>query len=155
MAIDDDGDIVRGLGYVTLYAAYMEEAVDACRQIVMSADPASPKGIERSPISDRVRYVRRRLGEAGTLPEELAELPEVLDFVLQCLEARNEVVHGRIYGGLQGEADTLRPGRPTGTARPIESAELYALANDMFGTLRPLIHASTFALPRMLNGRSP
>lgn len=33
MPINDDGDIVRGLGFVTLYAAYMEEAIDQCRQV--------------------------------------------------------------------------------------------------------------------------
>jgi hypothetical protein len=65
------------------------------------------------------------------------------------LERRNEVIHGRIYGSLQGEQDELRPSRPTGSARPITSAELYDLANEMFATLGALNHASTFAIPRL------
>ena len=31
MALESDGDVVRGLGFVTLYAAYLEEEVDALR----------------------------------------------------------------------------------------------------------------------------
>lgn len=149
MPMTNDGDIVRGLGYTTLYAAYMEEAVDECRIVLMKRDPAPPKGIEKWPISRRVEYVQHRLAQFAPLPQELAELPSHLDYIRDLLERRNEVIHGRIYGSLQGEKDELRPGRPTGSARPITSAELYDLANEIFATLGALNHASTFAIPRL------
>jgi hypothetical protein len=149
MPITDDGDIVRGLGYVTLYSAYMEEAIDDCRDVLMKRDPAPPKGIEKLPISRRVEYVKERLAQFVPLPHELAGLPHFLDHIRDLLEKRNEIIHGRIYASLQGASDELRPGRPTGSARPINSAELYGLANEMFATLGALNHASTFAIPRL------
>ena len=39
MALVDDGDVIRGLGFVTLYAAYLEEAVDECVDVLLAADP--------------------------------------------------------------------------------------------------------------------
>jgi hypothetical protein len=149
MPMTNDGDIVRGLGYTTLYAAYMEEAIDECRLVLMKRDPAPPKGIEKWPISRRVDYVQERLAQVAPLPQELAGLPRHLDDIRDLLERRNEVIHGRIYGSLQGEKDELRPGRPTGSARPITSAELYDLANEIFATLGALNHASMFAIPRL------
>lgn len=149
MPMTNDGDIVRGLGYTTLYAAYMEEAIDECRLVLMRRDPAPPKGIEKWPISRRVDYVQERLAQVAPLPQELAGLPRHLDDIRDLLERRNEVIHGRIYGSLQGEKDELRPGRPTGSARPITSAELYDLANEIFATLGALNHASMFAIPRL------
>jgi hypothetical protein len=149
MPIANDGDIVRGLGYTTLYAAYMEEAVDGCRIALMERDPAPPNGIEKWPISRRIDYVQERLAKFAPLPQELTRLPSHLDYIRDLLERRNEVIHGRIYGSLQGEKDELRPGRPTGSARPITSAELYDLANEIFATLGALNHASMFAIPRL------
>lgn len=149
MPIANDGDIVRALGFTTLYAAYMEEAIDECRVALLKCDPAPPKGIEKWPISRRVEYVQARLAQYLPLPQELAGLPSYLDYISDLLERRNEVVHGRIYGGLQGEKDELRPGRPNGSARPITSAELYDLANEMFATLGSLNHASLHAIQRL------
>ena len=149
MPIVDNGDIVRGLGFTTLYAAYMEEAIDECRVALMKRDPAPPKSIEKWPISRRVAYVQERLSQFLPLPQELAGLPGHLDYVSDLLERRNEVIHGRIYGSLQGEKDELRPGRPSGSARTITSAELYALAIEMFATLSTLNHASIYAIPRL------
>jgi hypothetical protein len=149
MPIANDGDIVRGLGFTTLYAAYMEEAIDECCCSLMKRDPAPPKGIEKWPISRRVAYLHARLAQFLPLPQELAGLTSYLDYVSELLELRNEVIHGRIYGSLQGEKDELRPGRPTGSARPITSAELYDLANAMFATLGALNHASMYAIKRL------
>lgn len=149
MPIANDGDIVRGLGFTALYAAYMEEAIDDCRIALMKRDHSPPKGIENWPISRRVAYVKERLAQFAPLPQEIAGLPTLLAYVSDLLERRNEVIHGRIYGGLQGEKDELRPGRPTGSARPITSAELYDLAKDIFATLPALNHASMFAIQRL------
>lgn len=38
MSLTDDGDLIRGLGYVALYAAYLEEAI--CRSVT-SHDPTA------------------------------------------------------------------------------------------------------------------
>jgi len=93
--------------------------------------------------------VKARLALFLPLPQELAGLPSHLDYVSDLLERRNEVIHGRIYGSLQGEKDELRPARPSGSARPIASAELYDLANEMFATLAALNYASKYAIQRL------
>ncbi len=149
MPIINDGDIVRGLGFTTLYAAYMEEAIDECRITLMKRDPDPPKGIQKWPISRRITYVKARLALFLPLPQELAGLTSHLDYVSDLLERRNEVIHGRIYGSLQGEKDELRPARLSGSARPIASAELYDLANEMFATLSALNYASKYAIQRL------
>jgi hypothetical protein len=149
MPVMNDGDIVRGLGFVTLYAAYMEEAIDECSQVLLQRDPKAPNRIDRWPISERVKYMQERLAAHAPLPEELAALPTFLDHIGVLLARRNEVVHGRIYGGMQGDQDELRPGRPGGSAKPITPEELYDLANALFETLGTLNHASMFAIHRM------
>lgn len=149
MALKDDGDIVRGLGFVTLYAAYMEEAVEAGRMVLAGRDPEPPKGIERWPISAQVKYMQDRVASHAPLPDELSRYPDLLDHVSGLLERRNEVVHGRIYAGMQGDGDELRPSRPGGSAKTIASAELYDLASKLFETLSPLNHAWMFALRRL------
>jgi hypothetical protein len=146
----DDGDIVRGLGYVTLYAAYMEEAVEECVNLLVAADLNAQKRIQRWPIGERVGYISQRLATYGPLPDELNGWPNLLVYIGQLLERRNEVIHGRIYGGLQGDADELRPGRPEKSARPITSAELYELANELIEIVPPLNQGSVFSLRRLI-----
>lgn len=69
----------------------------------MKRDAEPPKRIERWPISDRVKYVQERLTQYAPLPIELEPLPGLLDYIGELLERRNEVIHGRIYGGMQGK----------------------------------------------------
>ena len=40
MTLIDDGDLIHGLGYVALYAAYLEEDVDECLNVVACHDGA-------------------------------------------------------------------------------------------------------------------
>ena len=57
----DDGDIVRGLGFVALYSGYLEEAVDECIAVLQAVDPEANHRIGRQPISEKIRYCKRRL----------------------------------------------------------------------------------------------
>lgn len=152
MPLNDDGDVIRGLGFVALYAAYMEEAVDECVEVLLRTDPTPDERIRRRPTSVKVEYCRAKLQALAPLSLELARFPDVLDFVAQLLERRNEAIHGRIYGQY-GAPDQLRSGRVGVPDREITSAELYDLANELFEVLTPLMHASTFALARFLRER--
>lgn len=150
MAISDDGDIVRGLGYVTLYAAYMEEAIEECSDLIVRWRGTTPNGYAHWPISRKVDYLKDFFSGASPLPDELKIYPRFMDYIRILLKRRNEVIHGRIYGSLQGDKSELRPGRPTGSQREISSSELYTLANRLFSTLQGLNRASMFSLPRLL-----
>lgn len=96
MPIADDGDIVRGLGFVALYAAYMEEAIDECATVLLEHDPAPPESLGRRPISQKVQYAQERLAQHEQLPDDLSHFPRLLDYIADLLDRRNEVIHGRI-----------------------------------------------------------
>lgn len=148
--LNNDADIVKGLGYLTLYAAYVEEAVDNCMQILWEYDCAPPIKLHTKPISQKIDYIQSRI-ILKSLTHELSNFPVLLDHLSELFEKRNELIHGRVYGPLQGDKDTLRPGRSTGSVQTISSAEIYSLANEFFSTLESLNHASYYSLNRYLN----
>lgn len=142
--INDDGDLVRGLGFVTMYSAIVEEDVDDVLRVMNFVEPYD-EAKQRWPISRKLKHaaaVVRRL--PGT---ELERLPEALEFALTLFERRNEAVHGRIYAGFD-RVDYLQSGRPNVPTRPIDSAELYQLANDFWEYRGALIGPQIFRLPR-------
>lgn len=149
----DDGDVIKGLGFVALYTAYLEESVDECVDVLLAADPEPDDRMHRRPTSEKVRYSQRQLERLAPLPAELSQLPAVLAYVIELLEQRNQLVHGRIYAEY-GAPDRLRSGRRGVPDREVTSAELYELANTIFEIRTPLMHASMFALPR-LNAKQP
>ena len=106
----DDGDLVRGLGFVALYSAYLEEAVDECVEVLLAGDPCPDDRVHRQPASDKIRYCRKRLEGLAPLSDELTALPPTLDYVKELFERRHDVVHGRIYA-VPGAGDVRSSGR--------------------------------------------
>lgn len=154
MPIADDGDIVRGLGFVTLYSSYLEEAVEECVAVLVAADQSAGGRNNRQPISEKIRFCQRRLEALAPLSGELQNLPKSLQQIRALFEARHDVVHGRIYA-VPGAGDIRHSGRQGVPERQVTSAELYQLANAIFAAQNPLMHASMFALPRFLSKERP
>lgn len=150
MILKSDGHIVHGLGYVALYAAYMEEAIEECVELFKHKDDKAPKSLDQWPISKKLGYIHERIVLLGKLPPELATFPNLISYCDDLLKRRNEVIHGRIYGKYQGENDELRPSRKTGLLREINADELYELAQQLFDMLTPLNTASFYSLRRVL-----
>lgn len=150
MKLQNDGDIVHGLGFVALYAAYMEEAIDECLELFKQNDTSHPKNIDKQPTSKKIEYIESRVAVQGDLPQELASFPHLMSHCKDLLLHRNEVIHGRIYGKKEGVNDELRPGRKDRIRREVNSQELYDLAQNLFDTLNPLNHAYCFSLVRFL-----
>jgi len=153
MPLADDGDLVRGLGFVTMYSAWLEEDVDEILRVI---DPVEPftEAVQRYQISRKLAHtaaVIRRLGSA-----ELEGLPEALENARGLFERRNDVVHGRIYAG-HDKVDYIKSGRANVRERPINSAELYALANDFSNYRGHFIGPLVFRVPRAVAsaGRAP
>ena len=142
----DDGDLVRGLGFVTMYSAWVEEDVD---ELLRALDPVEPftEAIQRTPISRKLVHAARLVRHLNS--PELDGLPEALENARDLFERRNTVVHGRIYAG-HNKVDYIQPGRPNVPARAIESAELYALANDFWEYRGHFIGPLIFRLPRAI-----
>ena len=144
--LKNDGDIVRGLGFVTLYSAYLEEQVD---KLLFDLGPLEDydEQKQRWQISRKLKHAQQLLLRLRS--EELDELAKALDFCLGLFERRNELVHGRIYASFN-RPDTLLSGRPNVPQREICAEELYQLAND-FWELRSVVYRPTiFKLNRAL-----
>jgi hypothetical protein len=152
MQLRNDGDLIKSLGYLVLYAAYVEEAVDECVNVFSQYLPDMDKQILRQTTKQKIRFIQAHI-ESNPLTEELvqSQFPSLLKFLLNLFDARNEIIHGRIYGSLKlSEADTLIPGRPESKERAIAAKEIYDLSNEFFSTLNSLRQASYHSLHRYL-----
>jgi hypothetical protein len=149
MTITDDGDIVRGLGFVTLYAAYMEEALEECAGILKEKNSFPPREVSKGPISKLIDDLESSTTQHQPLPTDLSNFPNLLVHIRSLIERRNEMIHGRIYAALGGREAELRPSRPNRRVRQIDSRELYDLANSLFDTLDALHRAYKFSLKRL------
>lgn len=136
MPLDDDGDLIRGLGYVALHAAYLEEAVDNCIDVMLADDHSRGEKLLRQPTSRKIEHLQQIISSFEPLPEELEEFPQTLSDVSELLEERNLVIHGRHYN-LPNEGVVRRPGRRNMPERAASSSELYELQTSY---LLPVIH---------------
>lgn len=149
MPPDDDGDPVRGLGFVTLYGAYLEEQIDNLLRVL--------EPISGTALADKKWPVSRKIEQARDLLQSLEfeyrdGLLSNLGKIEELFELRNEVVHGRIYGGFD-RPDTLKSGRPNVPDRNIDSAELYALANELASAREAVYRPLIFQLPKAVAER--
>ena len=144
--VPDDGDIVRGLGFVSMYSAWVEEDVDDLLRIMSSVEPFDEKK-QRWPISRKLKNAADLVRSINS--SELDGLPEALEYAISLFERRNELVHGRIYAG-HDNIDYVQSGRPNIPTRAITSAELYELANEFWEYRGNLIGPQLFRLPRAI-----
>lgn len=143
----DDGDIIRGLGFVALYCAYLEEAVDAVVDALVSVGVTTEEGLVRMPTSKKIKFCRKAIANHAQTHEEMQELDAGLEYAAVKLEHRNDLVHGRIYAQYGG-ADIRKSGRQGVPDREVTSTELYQLANELFSAREPLIRGSMFSIRR-------
>ncbi|MGH8322102.1 MAG: hypothetical protein ACRESX_03010 [Gammaproteobacteria bacterium] len=143
MALANNGDLICGLGYVALYAAYLEEQID---NLLVMLEP-----IEAYTESEQRWHVSRKIDKASRLVIGLKfsdrdALCSNLDGSKELFRQRNEIVHGRIYANFD-RPDTLKSGRPNVPERPINSAELYDLANRLYEMQGALYRPMIFQIP--------
>ena len=143
-----DNDIVRGLGFVALYAAYLEEQID---NLLFMLQPVEtfPVKEQRWPTSQKIKKAKRLL--AGLSFEYRDALLGDLDKCMELLEWRNEVVHGRIYANFD-RPDTLKSGRPNVPERVVEATELYDLAENLSDARTAVLRPMILQIPKSLSG---
>ena len=146
MVVVDDGDIIRGLGYVALYSAYLEEALDECLEAYGLDVEASVK-VFKKPASAKVKYCVEQATKLAI--DQVAPVAEAFQRSGELFERRNDVVHGRIYAQSFGP-DLRRSGRLGVPEREISSAELYELANSLYETVRLVGQVSCFYIPEAM-----
>ena len=145
--LSDDGDIVRGLGFVSMYSAWVEEDVDDILRAMAPVESFEEEK-QRWQISKKLRHAAKLVERLGS--SEVSQLPEALRQGISLFEERNMVVHGRIYAG-HSKAVFLQSGRASVPTREITSAELYKLANEFWEYRGNLIGPQVFRLPRAIS----
>jgi len=128
MPLVDDGDIVRGLGFVTLYAAHVEQDVDDLLQI-MDPITAFDEKTQRWNIKRKLKHAARIVRSLQCV--QLNGLPQSLEDAIVLFERRNEYIHGRIWADFD-RSDYIQSGRPHVPNKHVTYSELYALANELW-----------------------
>jgi len=148
MPLPRDNDVIRGLGFVALYAAYLEEQIDSLLFMLESIEPF-PENEQRWPTSQKIDKARRLIARLsfGYRDALLADL----DTCKQLLRWRNEVIHGRIYAKFD-RPDTLKSGRANVPDRVVESSELYDLAENLGEARAAVLRPMIFQIPKLLQG---
>ena len=144
--MERDNDIVRALGFVALYAAYVEESVDVVMERLSSVKDITDK--ERKwPTSRKIKWCKQVLVSLES--QELNELINLLNDTKDALEDRNDVIHGRIYAGNE-RSDNLKSGRPGISERKVTSDELFKLAKELFKLQALVPNINLFATMRAI-----
>ena len=146
MPLQRDDDVVRGLGFVALYAAYLEEQVDNLLFMVQRIEPF-PESEQRWPTSKKIEKAKRLV--RGLVFEYRDALLADLNRSKQLLDWRNEVIHGRIYAGFD-RPDTLKSGRPNTPDRVVKPDELYDLADSLAEASLALYRPMMFQILRAI-----
>lgn len=140
----DDNDIVKSVGYLTLYGAYLEEQIEL---LINSIDFLSPYkgGFQISSKIDHAKkfFERQTKGDFSSIISDLNMCKEIF-------ADRNVIVHGRVYARL-GCPDVLTSSRPNVIDREISSVEVYKLVNEMESFKNSLQSYTVFRLPEVWN----
>lgn len=143
--IKDDGDIVRGLGFVALYAAYLEEQIENLLEMLSLVEVYDEK---RWSISGKIKFAIKIIEKLDTkdFPDYMTDLRTCI----QLFEDRNEVIHGRIYGNFD-RPDTLKSGRRNVPDREVTSAELFQLAREFEDYRAAVYSPMIFRVPQAIS----
>jgi hypothetical protein len=150
MVVKDDNDIIRGLGFVALYSAYLEEALDKCLEALQDSDAAAYAKRLKLPAGQKVEYCLKEVAKLGI--DQVLPVAEAFKRSGALLKQRNDVVHGRIYSQEFGP-DLRRSGRTGVLEREISSAELYELANSLYEVVRLMGQVSCFYIPDAIRNK--
>lgn len=119
-----EGDLVRPLGFVVLYAAYAEGELDD----LIATLPADAPYDDRKrvwPLGAKVTYALELLARLES--KELTDLRNILSEAPNLFSRRNELVHGRLFVG--GRLVSNRHSQPESTISP---GEIGQLADEIF-----------------------
>ena len=148
MALENDGDVVHGVGFVALYAAYLEEQIDNLLFMLHVVEPY-PESEQRWGVSQKIKKAKRLV--SGIAFQDRDALLADLEASRGLFEWRNDVVHGRIYANFD-RPDTLKSGRSNIPERIVEPAELYELANSLSAARLNVYRPMILQLPEALSG---
>lgn len=130
MAIQDDGDLIKGMGYLAIYAGYFEESIDNLISTLKSIDSGLCTG-NRWPLGKKITFCEGALKIRPGNEEVVTNLLADLSVSREVISDRNNLIHGRIYGSLDGVSEILKSGDISIKDTKISSEDLYELANEL------------------------
>jgi hypothetical protein len=132
--LEDDGDFIRGLGYVTMYSAWTENDVDdmLCQ---LDSIKSFDENKQAWPISRKLKHAAKLVRKLDCV--ELNELPDTLEKGIELFNKRNLFIHGTISLAIE-DFLLVKPGRPKEPLKKVTSKDYYDLANE-FCSYRVLI----------------
>ena len=144
--IEDDGDIIKGLGFVTMHAAHLEGRIEDLLFQLSIIDGYTEKE-QRFPISRKIKKAKKALSKIDH--PLMDEIIEDLELCREHFEWRNELVHGRIFSP-EYHKENLKSSRPNVPDRAAKSEEIYTLANNLVELNSRIYRPLIIKLPRAL-----
>jgi hypothetical protein len=133
MQLIDDGDIVRAIGYVVIYAAYLEKSIDECLELFIELNKFNKKEAikqMKKPTSQKIKFIEKQIEllkyDSFDIKNRTILLPNISDL----LEQRNIAIHSGIYA-IPSFGDIQISSRDN-EKNEIHSNQLYLLANELF-----------------------
>lgn len=145
--IQEDDDLVRGVGFVTIYSAFLEGVINELLSRLSVIEDFSEK-IQREPISSRVGRAKKII--ASIKDPAVSEICELLDLCSKHFEWRNEIVHSLIKSP-DYHVENLQSLRPNVPARKVDPKEMYMLANNLNDLRGSVSRLFLFEVPRLLS----
>lgn len=131
MRFDRMDDPIQGVGFVTIYFACLEDAVDTLlRELHPLFDPS--KVLTKWQFGSRVEWLQKKVAEIQTFSRSAADESEYVDKVLsdckQVATARNKLIHRPIFSDGKGGSLKKTRGEESG---PVDIGAIYQLAEDI------------------------
>src|SRR5512139_2143745 len=124
MSAPFEGDLVRPLGLVTLYAAYAEGEIDELLSALPAPEPFDDAKRQWQ-IGRKLTYAQRLIRKLKA--RDLSDLLATLDDAQILFRQRNELVHGRLFSG-----GRLVSNRTNVAVRQVSAEDIGGLAERIF-----------------------
>lgn len=121
-----EGDLVRPLGFVTLYSAYAEGELDELLSVLPSGEPYDNRKREWT-IGRKLNYALKLVGRLQS--PSLADLEAALKEAKVLFAQRNQLVHGRLFSGGRLVSSRIGKGKPD---QLLSGDQIVRLAEDIF-----------------------
>ena len=135
-----EGDLIRPLGLVTLYAAYAESEVDELLSVLPGLGPFDD--VKRQwPVGRKLAYAQKLVRKLKA--SDLSGLQASLENAEALFKQRNELVHGRIFSG-----GRLVSNRTNAQVQHVSAADIVGLAERIYSCKEQLwMHRCRHLLP--------
>lgn len=152
MSISDDGDVIRGVGFVAVYSAYLEDEIAELIALTTNIIPLR-KNIHQLCLTDQAKHLRKVLKKLFKethdwigKEEEQTQTAHILKIVEKITPERNQTIHSQLISNQAGII--TQKNRRLGTEIQIKSADVYNLANYIFD-LTAEVHRLQFTIGRL------